>query len=224
MTSGPYLTKDLHSRGPRSHFAKLFTIMKPIPSFLAAAAFIAAPVFAQPTPAPSAAADPFEAGMRDTFAAYKKGEMETVSGKLHELITIVTQKTSAKIALLLTDKVGDWKGDPLEPRGPEFPEDVAAAVRSYTSGDHRITVRIVRNQLMVEQLAPALVNEDLLRAANRNIHKLGPLNGVMDGEHKLEVLVQPKFHIAIEGNEQTPEAELVAFAEMLNLPALLKLK
>jgi hypothetical protein len=198
--------------------------MKPILAFLVFAAAIAAPLSAQPTPATPAAADPFEAGMRDTFAAYKKGEMETVSTKLHELIAIITQKTSAKIALLLTDTVGDWKGDPLEPRGAEFPDDVAAAVRSYTSGDRRITVRIVRNQAMVEQLAPSLVNEDLLRAANRNMHKIGPLMAVMDGEHKLEVLVQPKFHIAIEGNEQTPEADLVAFTEKLNLPALVKLK
>lgn len=125
---------------------------------------------------------------------------------------------------MLPDTVGAWKGETVQG------DDLAAAgggvsmSRVYVSGEHKITTKVVKDSPIVDQLLPLFVNEDLLRMANRKMHRISGETGVMDGENKLQIVVAQKIYLELEGDAGTGETELVAFAEKLDLKAMAKLK
>ncbi|MEO7099547.1 MAG: hypothetical protein ABI162_09320 [Luteolibacter sp.] len=194
--------------------------MKPILQLLLVSISCILPLAAQEAPK---VADPFEDGMRQAFTAYKKGDNEAVTAKLRELLKLMDEKGAAKMGGLLPDMLGTWKGESLK-HDDATPGSGISISRTYVSGEHQITIRIVKDSPLVSQLLPLLLNEDLLRMANRKTYRVSGEMAVMEGEEKLQLVVDQRIYVELEGNSGTAEADLVALAEKLDLKSLAKIK
>lgn len=193
--------------------------MKPTLKLLLMSIALVLPVAAQDAAKP---ADPFETGMREAFTAYKKGDNEAVSAKLRELLKIMDEKGAAKLGGYLPDLLGTWKGEAV--KRDEDAGGGLAISRTYVSGDQKITVKIVKDYPKLAELLPIFVNETLLNAAGRKMHKVSGETAVMEGENKLELIVDERIYLALEGEGGAGETELVALAGKLDLPAIAKMK
>jgi hypothetical protein len=169
-----------------------------------------------------AKADLFEDGMRQAFTDYKKGDNEAVTAKLRELLKIMDEKGAAKVGGLLPDAVEAWKGETM--KHDEVPGGGFAMSRVYVSGENRITVKVVKDSPLVAQLLPLLANEDLIRMTNRKTHRIAGETAIMEGEHKLQIVLDGRIYIEFEGGVATGETELVGFAKKIDLSKMAKLK
>lgn len=183
---------------------------------------ICLPLSAQPAaPKPP---DAFEEGMRQAFAAYKKGDDEAVTAKLRELLKIMDEKGAAKLGASLPDMAGTWKGEALKTEDASALGAGAAIARTYVSGDKRITVRVVKDSPLVAQLLPILVNEELLKMSGRTIHKISGETAVMEGDSKLQIVVDQRIYLELAGENGAGETDLVSLAEKLDLAGIAKIK
>ena len=169
-----------------------------------------------------AMADPFEDGMRQAFTDYKKGDNEAVSAKLRELLKIMEEKDAAKVGTLLPDAVDAWKGETM--KREDVPGGGIAMSRVYVSGEHHITVKVVKDSPLVAQLLPLLANEDLIKMTNRKTHRIAGETAIMDGEHKLQIVLDERIYVEFAGDDATGETELVSLATKIDLGKLAKLK
>jgi hypothetical protein len=171
-----------------------------------------------------AAADPFEDGMRQAFTAYKKGDNEAVTAKLRELLKLIEEKGAAKLGGLLPETLGAWKGENLKRDEMGVLGGGVSMARTYVSGEHQITVKIVKDSPLVNQMLPLLLNEDLIRMTNRKTHRISGEMGIMEGDNKLQIIVDQRIYVELLGNDGTGETDLVALAEKLDLKAMAKIK
>lgn len=196
--------------------------MKSTFHFLLLSCALALPVLGQaPAPTP---ADPFETGMREAFTAYKKGDNEAVGAKLRELLKILDEKGAEKLGSLLPDMLGTWKGEAARREDLTAAGNGIATSRTYVSGPQKITVRLVKNHPKLGELLPLFVNEELLKLTNRKVHKISGVTAVMEGENKIQLIVDERIYIELEGEGGAGETELVDLAGKLDLPAMAKIK
>ena len=196
--------------------------MKTALHFLLLSAAVSLPVLGQ-APAP-AAADPFETGMREAFTTYKKGDTEGTAAKLRELLKILESKAVARLGTLLPDTLGDWKADALKSEDPTGPGGVATVARTYALGDKKVTVRVAKDSPQLTELLPLLVNEELLKLANRNVYKIGGHSAVMEGGNKLQIAVDERILVDVLSEAGASEAELVELAGKLDVASMAKVK
>ena len=166
----------------------------------------------------------FEEGMRQVFADYKKGDNDAVTAKLRELLKLMEEKGAAKVSSLLPDKVNAWTGESLKRDDLTSVGGGVSISRVYISGARRIEVKVMKDSPLLAQLLPLFANEDLIRMSNRKTHRISGETAVMEGEHKLQIVVGGKIYVELAGDPGTGETELVAFARKLDLDALAKLK
>ncbi|MES2660124.1 MAG: hypothetical protein V4689_15990 [Verrucomicrobiota bacterium] len=169
-----------------------------------------------------AKADPFEDGMRQAFTDYKKGDNEAVTAKLRELLKIMDEKGAAKVGGLLPDTVEAWKGETV--KREEVPGGGISMSRVYVSGENRVAVKVVKDSPLVAQLLPLLANDDLIKMTNRRTHRISGETAIMEGEHKLQIVLDERIYVEFVGGEATGETELVAFATKIDLSKMAKLK
>jgi hypothetical protein len=191
------------------------------PSALLAIACCVLPLTAMgQSPAP----DRFEEGMRQAFADYKKGDHEAVTAKLRELLKMMEERDAAKVGALLPEQLNGWKGGNLVKEDLGILGGGVSLARTYSSGNREITVKAIKDSPLVKQLMPLLTNEDLIRASNRKTQRIGGETAIMDGERKLQIVLDQRILVEITGDNTIGEKELVAAARLLDLKALAKLK
>lgn len=187
----------------------------------ALSAFPLASSAAEPTKKP---VDPFEEGMREAFVAYKKADYETTTAKLRELLKIMEEKAAEKVGEVLPAAIEDWKGEALKREDLAALGGGASISRTYEKGSQEITVKVVKDSPLVKQLLPFFANEELLKLSNRKTHSVSGEKGVMEGEHKLQVVVDGRIYVELIGDETTGEKDLLGLARKLDLNALAKMK
>jgi hypothetical protein len=168
--------------------------------------------------------DRFEEGMRQAFADYKKGDHEAVTAKLRELLKLMEERGAAKVAALLPDELNGWKGENLVREDLGMVGGGVSIARTYSSGNREIKIKAIKDSPLVKQLIPLLTNEDLIRASNRKTHRIAGETAIMDGERKLQMVLDQRIFVEITGDDTIGEKELVAAARLLDLRALAKLK
>jgi len=97
-------------------------------------------------------------------------------------------------------------------------------MRSVVQGKQEITVKVIKDSPLVKQFIPLLANEELLRLANRKTYTVSGEIGVMDGEHKLQLVVDKRILVECTGDDTSGEKELLGLARKLDLNALAKMK
>jgi len=195
--------------------------MKPILQLLVVSISCMLPLSGQE---PAKTADPFEDGMRQAFAAYKKGDNEAVTAKLRELLKLMEEKGAAKLGGLLPDMLGTWKGESIKRDDMGVIGGGVSMARTYVSGEQQITIKVVKDSPLVNQMLPLLLNEDLIRMTNRKTHRISGEMGIMEGENKLQIIVDQRIYLELLGNAGVKESDLVALAGKLDLKAMAKLK
>ncbi|RYD20393.1 MAG: hypothetical protein EOP88_15250 [Verrucomicrobiaceae bacterium] len=194
--------------------------MKTTLHFVALSCALALPVLGQaPAPAP---ADPFEAGMREAFTIYKKGDAEGTAKKLRELLKILDSKAVTKLGTLLPDALGDWKAEALKTE--DSPSGGVTMARTYTSGEKKVTIRVAKDSPQLTELLPLLVNEELLKLANRNVYKVNGHSAVMEGGNKLQVAVDERILVDLQSEGGATEPDLVDLAGKLDVASMAKIK
>ena len=171
-----------------------------------------------------AAVDPFEDGMREAFVAYKKGDDEAVTAKLRTLLKLMEEKGARKVGEVLPETVEEWRGEALKRDDMASFGGGLAISRTYEKGKQEITVKVVKDSPVVNQLIPMIANEELLRLANRKTHSVSGETAVMEGEHKLQLVVDKRIYVEFTGDETSGENELLGLARKLDLNALAKMK
>ena len=180
-------------------------------------------------PAVSAKEDPkkpdlFESGLRQVMEDYRKGDDEAVVEKLRVLLKMMEEKGAKKVGDLLPENIEAWKGDSLKQ------DDLAALgggvsmSRVYASGKKQVTVKVVKDSPLVKQLIPLISNEDLLKLANRKTYTISGETGAMEGDKKLQLVVDKRILVELVANAEADEKDLVAIARKLDLNALAKMK
>jgi hypothetical protein len=168
--------------------------------------------------------DRFEEGMRQAFADYKKGDHEAVTAKLRELLKMMEERDAAKVGALLPEQLNGWKGGNLVKEDLGILGGGVSIARTYSAGNREITVKAIKDSPLIKQLMPLLTNEDLIRATNRKTHRIAGETAIMDGERKLQMVLDQRIFVEITGDNTIGEKELVATARLLDLKALAKLK
>lgn len=192
--------------------------MKLIPALLVACVLIS------PCEAAPPKEDAFEAGMRQAFVDYKKGDAEAVTAKLRELLKLMEEKGAAKVGSLLPDTVGAWKGETMKQGDLGVVGGGVSVSRTYVAALESILVNVTKDSPLVATLLPLLANEDLLQLANRKTNRVGGETAIMDGEHKMQIVVDGRILLELKGTDGVGEQQLVAFARALDLRAIAKLK
>ncbi|WP_035615177.1 hypothetical protein [Haloferula sp. BvORR071] len=175
---------------------------------------------------PAKTMDPFEEGMRDAYTAYKKGDNEAVTAKLRELLKIIEDKGAAKVSDVLPETLEDWKGESLKRDDLSTVGGGLSLSRTYThKAKQEITVKVVKDSPLVKQLLPFLANEELLRLSNRKTHAVSGETAVMEGDKKLQLVVDKRIYVELVANDASSgEKELLGLARKLDLNALAKMK
>jgi hypothetical protein len=97
--------------------------------------------------------------------------------------------------------------------------------RAYVStGNRTLTVKVVKDSPLVKQLIRLLSNEDLIRASKRKTHRISGETAIMDGEQKLQLVLDQRIFVELTAGETVGETELVAAARELDLRALAAMK
>ena len=160
--------------------------------------------------------------MRQAFKDYKAGNDEAVTTQLQALLKMMDEKGAAKAGELFPETLGDWKGETVETES--IPGGGISLTRVYLSGEHRITVKVIKGSPLVAQLLPLLANEDLIKMTNRKTHVIDGETAIMEGEHKLQLVVDSRIYVELEGDDATDGTELVNAATKLGVSQFAKLK
>jgi hypothetical protein len=169
--------------------------------------------------------DAFEEGMRQAFADYKAGRNEAVTAKLRELIKLVEDRNAGRVGSLLPDRLNGWTGETLKREDMAILGGGLSISRTYVStGNRTLTVKVVKDSSLVKQLIPLLTNEKLVRASNRKTHRISGETAVMDGDQKLQLVLDQRIFVELTGGETVGESDLVAAARALDLRALAAMK
>ncbi|RYD18311.1 MAG: hypothetical protein EOP88_23010 [Verrucomicrobiaceae bacterium] len=195
--------------------------MKPTLKLLLISLSLAAPLAAQDA---AKTPDAFETGLREAFNAHKNGNDEATAAKLRELLKILEGKSVAKLGEFLPETLGAWKGEALVIEEPSTSGEGAGVSRAYVSGAQKIVVRVVKDYPKLGELLPMFVNEELLRLANRTLHKISDQPALMDGSDKLQLVVDERIYVEFLASGGAGETEMVALAGLLNIPAMVNIK
>ena len=179
------------------------------------------PCHAQPATGP---ADPVADGLREAFRLHQKGDAEALAAKLRELVKLVEDKGAAKVAVLLPDKLGDWKAGELRREDMAILGGGISLVRQYQSGEKSVNVKVVKDSPLAKQFIPILMNEDLMKASGRKSQRISWATGYMEGERKLQMVLEGTVYLELAGNDKTSANDVVELARKLDLRALGKLK
>lgn len=162
--------------------------------------------------------------MRQAFSDYKRGDSEAVTAKLRDLLKLMEEKGAAEVGEVLPAELAGWKGESLKRDDMSAVGGGVALSRLYASGEKQVTVKVVKDSPLVKQLIPLLANQDLIHLSNRKTARISGETAVMDGEHKLQMVVDGRIYVEFAGDEHSGEKELAALARKLDLGALAKMK
>jgi len=195
--------------------------MKALLSFLAVAALSAPVVSAKEDPKKP---DLFESGLRQVMDDYRKGNEEAVVEKLRVLLKMREEKGAKKVGDLLPEAIDAWKGESLKQEDLTAFGGGVSMSRVYASGKKQVTVKVIKDSPVVKQLIPLIGNEELMKLANRKTYSISGETAAMEGEKKLQLVVDQRILVELVANAEAEEKDLVALARKLALNALAKMK
>lgn len=168
--------------------------------------------------------DLFESGLRQVMDDYRKGDDEAVVEKLRILLKMMEEKGAKKVGELLPEEIDGWKGESLKQDDLGFMGGGVSISRVYAADKKQVTVKVIKDSPVVKQLIPLIGNEDLLRMANRKTYRISGETAAMEGDKKLQLVVDGRILVELLANAGAEEKDLVALARKLDLNALAKMK
>lgn len=205
----------------RWDYSVLYHVMKTLLPLLSVAALAVPAVSAKEDPKKP---DLFENGLRQVMEDYRKGDDEAVVEKLRVLLKMMEEKGAKKVGDLLPETIEAWKGESLKQDDLAVLGGGVSLSRVYASGKKQVTVKVVKDSPLVKQLIPLIGNEELMKLANRKTYTISGETGAMEGDKKLQLVVDKRILVELTANADADEKDLVAIARKLDLNALAKMK
>ncbi|MCW1924379.1 hypothetical protein OKA05_17565 [Luteolibacter arcticus] len=168
--------------------------------------------------------DLFESGLRQVMEDHRKGDDEAVVEKLRILLKMMEEKGAKKVGDLLPEQIEAWKGESLKQDDLAVLGGGVSMSRVYASGKKQVTVKVIKDSPLVKQLIPLIGNEELMKLANRKTYSISGETAAMEGEKKLQLVVDQRILVELLANGEAEEKDLVALARKLDLNALAKMK
>jgi len=168
--------------------------------------------------------DEVEVGLRQVYSTYKSGDNQEVLNQLRALVKLVESKAADAVGELLPEKVGDWKGESMNREDLTIAGGGISMSRTYVSEEKKITVKVIKDAPVLKSMIDFIGNKDLLALSNRKTHRISGETAVMEGERKLQVVLDERIYVELVGNDKADEGDLVTLARRLDLRALAKLE
>ncbi len=168
--------------------------------------------------------DEVEKGLRQVYATYRAGDDQEVLAQLRALVKLVEAKAADAVGELLPAEVGDWKGESMKREDLTIAGGGISISRMYVSEEKQIAVKVIKDAPVLKPMIALLGNKDLLALGNRKTHRISGEIAVMEGERKLQMVLDERIYVELVGNAEADEQDLVSLARKLDLRALAKLE
>lgn len=171
-----------------------------------------------------AAGDDARSLFREAWKEYEREHYGEVTTRLRALLRLLEDETARQVAAIIPERIEDWSGG--DPRR----EDLAplgggvSVERSYRLGAKEITVKVVRDSPVAEQLMKILGNDELVAWGGARVHNVQGVQAIMEGERKVMMVVREKIYLELRGDNDTGRADLLSLARKLDLRALKAMK
>ncbi len=168
--------------------------------------------------------DEVELALREVYKSYKAGEDKQALEATREVVKLLEVKVADKVGEQLPEKVGDWKGESFRKDDLALLGGGISISRTYVLEDAKVTVKVMKDVPALKGVIAMLGNEELLKLGNRKTIWISGQTAVMDGENKLQFVLDGRIYLELLGNAKAGEKELVAFARKLDLREIAKLE
>lgn len=161
---------------------------------------------------------------KDSWKKYKSEDYGEVIGKLRDLIKLLEDKTAQRAEVVIPERVADWSGGDLKRESLVFLGGGVSVQRSYRQGAKEITVKMVKDSPLGDELMKILNNDDLIKASGKRVHTIYGEKAIVENERKLLMVVDNEIFLEITGDNDTRSADLVKFTRKLDLRSMKKMK
>jgi len=168
--------------------------------------------------------DEVELALREVYKSYKAGEDKQALEATREVVKLLEVKVADKVGEQLPEKVGDWKGESFRKDDLALLGGGISISRTYVLEDAKVTVKVMKDVPALKGVIAMLGNEELLKLGNRKTIWISGQTAVMDGENKLQFVLDGRIYLELMGNAKAGEKELIAFARKLDLREIAKLE
>lgn len=172
----------------------------------------------------SVAAD--EAGnlFKDAWKKYQDHDYGEVTGKLRDLIKLLEDKTARRAGMAIPERVADWSGGDLKRESLAFMGGGVSVQRAYRKGAKEITVKLLKDSPVGDEIMKVLANDQLLSASGKRVHRIFGEKAIVENERKLMMVIGGEIYLEIVGDNDTKTADLVSFTRKLDLRLMKKMK
>ena len=167
--------------------------------------------------------DEIEMGLRNVFTVYKKGDKKEALERMRALVKLMEANSADAVAELLPEEVGDWKGETMKKEDLTIAGGGVSISRVYVDGEKNVTVKVIKDAPVIKPIIAMLGNKELLALSGRKTSRISGELAVMEGERKLQMVLDERIFVELEGNAVSDERDLVSLARKLDLRAISKL-
>ena len=167
--------------------------------------------------------DEIEMGLRNVFTVYKKGDKKEALERMRALVKLMEANSADAVAELLPEEVGDWKGETMKKEDLTIAGGGVSISRVYVDGEKNVTVKVIKDAPVIKPIIAMLGNKELLALSGRKTSRISGELAVMEGERKLQMVLDERIFVELEGNAASDERDLVSLARKLDLRAISKL-
>ena len=174
--------------------------------------------------APSVTADQVDDLFKESWNKYQDKDYGEVIGKLRDLIALLEEKNVARAKQALPERVADWSGGDLKRESLALVGGGVAVERVYRSGKKEITVKLVKDSPLGDELVKVLNNDALVQASGKRVHTIYGQRALLESERKLLLTIEDEMILEFKGDQDTRSTDLVKFARQLDIRLLKNMK
>ncbi len=167
--------------------------------------------------------DEIEMGLRNVFTVYKKGDKKEALERMRALVKLMEAKSADAVAELLPEEVGEWKGETMKKEDLSIAGGGVSISRVYVDAEKNVTVKVIKDAPVIKPLIAMLGNKELLALSGRKTSRISGEVAVMEGERKLQMVLDERIFVELVGNAASDERDLVSLVRKLDLRAISKL-
>lgn len=168
--------------------------------------------------------DAVESGLRDAYKLYQEQKFGEVSAKLREILKLLEEKEAAVVGEILPAMIDDWEGGELKREDLALLGGGFSLSREYYWGVKTVTVKLMKDSPILKGLLPLLQNEQLIELSGRKTHAILGETAVMEGDRKLQLVIDEKILVEVAGNEHAKESDVLGLARKLDVMRLKEMK
>lgn len=168
--------------------------------------------------------DAVEMALREVFITYKTGDDEAALTQMRKLVKLMEEKGATAVGDKLPAEIGEWKGEAMKKDDIAMIGGGISISRVYLNNDQKVTVKVMKDAPAIRPFLALVGNKEFLALSGRKTISIAGEDAAMERAHKLQLVLDKRIYVELDGNEKVEERDLVSLARKLDLRALSKLK